>query len=138
MTFLRAIIFTVTLAFGFILSGNLAGIEKVREGSADIATSIINSFQDKALTADTEISASTSAVSRYATVKTAKYLTVALGVFFGIFSATLIGAGVIGLLGGVLFSPEIASVPALADAAVSISGTVSALWADLLAKISDR
>ena len=133
MIFIRAIIFTVALAFGFILSGSLAGIEKIREGATDLTTSLISSFQDRELTADTD----SSVISRFATVKTAKYLLLALGLFCGIFTATLVGAGVIGLLGGVLFSPEIASVPLLADAAVSISGTVSALWADLIAKLAD-
>jgi len=134
--FLRAIIFTVTLAFGFILSGNLDGIEKIREGASDLATSIISSFQDSEIAANTDIGNDTSVVSQYATPTTAKYLLIAIGLLFSIFTATLIGAGVIGLLGGVLFSPEIASVPVLADAAVSISNTVSALWADMLAKIA--
>ena len=138
MIFLRAIIFTLTLAFGFILSGNLAGIEKIRAGATDLTTSIINSLQESELTADADITNDTSGVSKYATVKTAKYLTLAIGIFCGIFTATLIGAGVIGLLGGILFSPEIASVPVLADAAVAISSSVSELWENLLAKIADR
>ena len=136
--FLRAIIFTVALAFGFILSGNLAGIEKIRAGATDLTTSIINSLQERELAADADIANDTSGVSKYATVKTAKYLTVAIGIFCGIFTATLIGAGVIGFLGGILFSPEIASVPVLADAAVAISSSVSELWENLLAKIADR
>ena len=137
MIFLRAIIFTLTLAFGFILSGNLAGIEKIREGATDLTTSIINSFHNREFTSDTNIANDTSIVSRYATVKTAKYLTLALGIFCGMFTATLIGSGVIGLTGGVLFSPEIASVPVLAEAAMSISSTASALWTDLIAKITN-
>lgn len=136
--FLRAIIFTVALAFGFILSGNLAGIEKIRAGATDLTTSIINSLQERELAADADIANDTSGVSKYATVKTAKYLTVAIGIFCGLFTATLIGAGVIGLLGGILFSPEIASFPVLADAAVAISSSVSELWENLLAKIADR
>ena len=136
--FLRAIIFTVALAFGFILSGNLAGIEKIRAGATDLTTSIINSLQERELAADADIANDTSGVSKYATVKTAKYLTVAIGIFCGIFTATLIGAGVIGFLGGILFSPEIASVPVLADAAVAISSSVSELWENLLTKIADR
>ena len=136
--FLRAIIFTVALAFGFILSGNLAGIEKIRAGATDLTTSIINSLQERELAADADIANDTSGVSNYATVKTAKYLTVAIGIFCGLFTATLIGAGVIGLLGGILFSPEIASFPVLADAAVAISSSVSELWENLLAKIADR
>ena len=137
MIFLRAIIFTLTLAFGFILSGNLASIEKIREGATDLTTSIINSFHNREFTSDTNIANDTSIVSRYATVKTAKYLTLALGIFCGMFTATLIGSGVIGLTGGVLFSPEIASVPVLAEAAVSISSTASALWTNLIAKITN-
>ena len=136
--FLRAIIFTVALAFGFILSGNLAGIEKIRAGATDLTTSIINSLQERELAADADIANDTSGVSKYATVKTAKYLTVAIGIFCGIFTATLIGAGVIGLLGGILFSPEIASFPFLADAAVAISSSVSELWDNLIAKLADR
>lgn len=136
--FLRAIIFTVALAFGFILSGNLAGIEKIRAGATDLTTSIINSLQERELAADADIANDTSGVSKYATVKTAKYLTVAIGIFCGLFTATLIGAGVIGLLGGILFSPEIASFPVLADAAVAISSSVSELWENLLTKIADR
>ena len=128
----------MTLAFGFILSGNLAGIEKIRAGATDLTTSIINSLQERELAADADIANDTSGVSKYATVKTAKYLTVAIGIFCGIFTATLIGAGVIGFLGGILFSPEIASVPVLADAAVAISSSVSELWENLLAKIADR
>jgi len=135
---LRAVIFTVTLAFGFILSGNLAGIEKIRSGATDLTASAINSFQKNELATETGIANDTSAVSKYATVKTAKYLALAVGIFCGIFTATLIGAGFIGLLGGILFSPEIASVPFLADAAVSVSSTVSELWANLMAKIADR
>lgn len=137
MTFLRAIIFIVTLAFGFILSGNLAGIEKIRDGASDLATSVISSFQSREFSANTDIIGDSSIVSQYATPTTAKYLLIALGLICGLFTATLIGAGVIGLLGGVLFSPEIASVPFLADAALSISSTVSSLWADLIAKIAE-
>ena len=138
----------MALAFGFILSGNLAGIEKIRAGATDLTTSLINSLQANSLQAnspqETELAAETiiandiSGVSKYATVKTAKYLTVAIGIFCGLFTATLIGAGVIGLLGGILFSPEIASFPVLADAAVAISSSVSELWENLLAKIADR
>ena len=84
--FLRAIIFTVTLAFGFILSGNLTGIEKIRAGATDLTTSIINSLQERELAADADIANDTSGVSKYATVKTAKYLTVAIGIFCGIFT----------------------------------------------------
>ena len=138
MTFLRTIIFTVTLAFGFIFSGNLDGIEKVREGVNDMATSVITGFQDRESTDSSGFSSERSVVSQYVTPTTAKYLLIAIGLICGLFTATLIGAGVIGLLGGVLFSPEIASVPFLADAAVSISSTVSSLWADLLAKITEQ
>jgi len=135
---LRAIIFTVTLAFGFILSGNLAGIDKIREGATDLTTSLISGLQKQELATDTDIGNETSTVvSKYANPTTAKYLLIAIGIICGIFTAKLIGAGVIGLLGGVLFSPEIASVPVLADAAVSISSTVSALWADFLAKVTE-
>jgi len=135
---LRAIIFTVTLAFGFILSGNLAGIDKIREGATDLTTSLISGLQKQELATDTDIGNETSTVvSKYANPTTAKYLLIAIGLICGIFTAKLIGAGVIGLLGGVLFSPEIASVPVLADAAVSISSTVSALWADFLAKVTE-
>jgi len=160
---IRAIIFTVALAFGFILSGSLDGIGKIRAGTTDLASSIINSFQGREITANTnnetgagiggdlnigsdigggfgsDITIATDTnlpqTSDYATPKNAKYLVIAIGVIFGIFTATLVGAGLIGLVGGVLFSPEIASVPFLAEAAVSVSSAVSALWADLITKI---
>jgi len=135
--FIRATIFAVTLAFGFILSGNLAGIEKIREGATELTASVISSFQKQELSATTDVASDTPSVAKYASPTTAKYLLIAIGLIFGIFTATLIGAGVIGLLGGVLFSPEIASVPVLADAAVSISSTVSVWWAELMSKISD-
>lgn len=138
MILIRAAIFTVALAFGFIFSGNLDGIEKIREGSADLATSIVSAFQNQELSESADINSDSSGVVRYLSPTTAKYLLIAVGLIFGIFMATLIGAGVMGLLGGVLFSPEIASVPVLADAAVSVSTTVSALWADLMEKISGR
>ncbi len=138
MIIIRAIIFIVALAFGFILSGNLAGIDKIRDGGTDLAESVISSFQNQELTDAAVIDGDSSAVSKYATATNAKYLLIAMGVFFGVFSATIIGAGVIGLLGGVLFSPEIASVPVLADAAVSISNTVSSLWSDLITKLAEQ
>lgn len=157
MIIIRAIIFTVALAFGFILSGSLDGIGKIRAGTTDLASSVISSFQDRKITTSTDSETSIGIgsdiggdfgsdinigrdinlpnASNYVTTKNAKYLVIAIGLVFGIFTATLIGAGLIGLVGGVLFSPEIASVPFLADAAVSVSSTVSALWADLITKI---
>ncbi len=142
MIFLRAIIFIVTLAFGFIYSGSLDGIEKIREGGTDLAASIISSFQEPEITEGAEIvidlEKEPSVVATYATPTTAKILLIAIGLFCAIFMATLPGAGALGLLGGVLFSPDIASVPVLADAAVSISSTVSALWADFIAKMAER
>jgi len=131
----------------YFYSGS-GGIEKIRAGATDLTTSVINSLQVNSLQAnspqetelatDTDIATDTLGVSKYATVKTAKYLTLAIGIFCGLFTATLIGAGVIGLLGGILFSPEIASVPVLADAAVAISSSVSELWNSLIAKLADR
>lgn len=138
MIIIRSIIFTIALAFGFILSANLDGIEKIREGASDMASSIISAFQNRESSSIDEIDNSLSTVSKYASPTTAKYLLIVAFVIYGFFSATLIGAGVAGLLGGVLFSPEIASIPILSDAAVSISSTVSALWADLMAKLAQQ
>jgi hypothetical protein len=132
---LRSLVFTVALAFGFILSGNLAGIEKIREGGSDMANSIISSFQHTEATV-TDFDRKPSIVSTYINQTNAKYLFIAVVLIFGFFMASLVGAGILGLVSGVLFSPEIASVPFLAQAAVTISDTVSTLWRDLIARLA--
>ena len=137
MIFIRSIIFIVTLAFGFILSGNLAGIEKIREGAADMAESVITAFQHRESDAIPDIGREPSVIATYVTQANAKYLLIAIVLICGFFGASIVSAGVLGLLSGVLFSPEIASVPFLAQAAVTISDTISALWADLIAKIAE-
>lgn len=137
MIFIRSIIFTVTLAFGFILSGNLDGIGKIREGAADMAESVIAAFQNRESTVSTDVGREPSVIGTYVTQTNAKYLLIAIVLICGFFGASIVSAGVLGLLSGVLFSPEIASVPFLAQAAVTISDTVSALWADLIAKIAE-
>jgi len=130
------IVFTITLAFGFILSGNLDGIDKIRDGAGDMANSIVSSFQHSESNVTTEFEQTPSAISTYVNQTNAKYLLIAAVLVFGLFMASLVGAGILGFVAGILFSPEIASVPFLAQAAVAISDTVSTLWSDLIAKLA--
>jgi hypothetical protein len=133
---IRSIVFTITLAFGFILSGNLDGIDKIRDGAGDMANSIVSSFQHSESNVTTEFEQTPSAISTYVNQTNAKYLLIAAVLVFGLFMASLVGAGILGFVAGILFSPEIASVPFLAQAAVAISDTVSTLWSDLIAKLA--
>ena len=73
MFILRPIIFIVTLAFGFVLSQNLDGILKIREGVFDLATSFVGKSQSQEEGA-LELSGPPSDVSKYLAPEYWKYL----------------------------------------------------------------
>jgi hypothetical protein len=131
MFILRPIIFIVTLAFGFVLSQNLDGILKIREGVFDLATSFVEKSPSQESGA-LEISAPTVNVSKYLAPEYWKYGVIVVWLFAGLFTASLVSTLLLGFLGGILFSPEISAVPILSEQAVLLSNAVKDLIRQLV------
>ncbi len=126
MFIVRPIIFIVTLAFGFVLSQNLDGILTIRAGIFELATS----FVEKKQTQDAgtmESSEPPSNVSKYLAPEYWKYGVIIVGLFAGLFTASIISTLLLGFLGGILFSPEISAYPILSENALLISNSVKDL-----------
>ena len=88
MFIVRPIFFIVTLAFGFVLSQNLDGILKIREGVFELATSFVEKKQtQEAGTAG--LIESPSNVSKFLAPEYWKYGVIIVGVFAGLFTASL-------------------------------------------------
>ena len=131
MFILRPIIFIVTLAFGFVLSQNLDGVLKIREGVFDLATAFVEkgpSQEEGSL----ELGGSPLNVSKYLAPEYWKYGVIIVGLFAGLFTASLVSAMLLGFLGGIIFSPEISAVPILSEQAVLISNAVKDLIRQLV------
>ena len=120
MFIVRPIFFIVTLAFGFVLSQNLDGIFKIREGVFDLATSFVEKKQTQEV-GTIGFSEPGSNVSKYLAPEYWKYGVIIVGLFAGLFTASLGSALLLGFLGGILFSPEISAIPLLSENAVLIS-----------------
>lgn len=123
MFIIRPIFFIVTLAFGFVLAQNLDGILKIREGVFELATSFVNKEQPQA-TGSVEFIEPPSSVGKFLAPEYWKYGVIIVGLFAGLFTASMVGALLLGFLGGILFSPEISVIPILSEHAVLISNSV--------------
>ena len=126
MFIVRPIFFIVTLAFGFVLSQNLDGILKIREGVFELATSFVEKKQTQE-TGTAGLIESPSNVSKFLAPEYWKYGVIIVGVFAGLFTASLGSALLLGFLGGILFSPEISAFPILSENALLISNGVKDL-----------
>ena len=126
MFIVRPIFFIVTLALGFVLSQNLDGILKIREGVFDLATSFVEKGQTQE-EGTSGFSEPLSDVSKYLAPEYWKYGVIIVGLFAGLFTASMTGAMLLGFLGGILFSPEISAYPILSEHAVLISNGIKDL-----------
>ena len=126
MFIVRPIFFIITLALGFVLSQNLDGILKIREGVFDLATSFVEKGQTQE-EGTSGFSEPLSDVSKYLAPEYWKYGVIIVGLFAGLFTASLTGAMLLGFLGGILFSPEISAYPILSEHAVLISNGIKDL-----------
>lgn len=126
MFIIRPIFFIVTLALGFVLSQNLDGILKIREGIFELATSFVEKKPVQEAGA-VEFSAPPSNTSKYLAPEYWKYGVIIVGLFAGLFTASMVGALLLGFLGGILFSPEISAIPLLSENAVLISNGIKDL-----------
>ena len=126
MFIVRPIFFIITLALGFVLSQNLDGILKIREGVFDLATSFVEKGQTQE-EGTSGFSEPLSDVSKYLAPEYWKYGVIIVGLFAGLFTASLTGAMLLGFLGGILFSPEISAYPILSEQAVLISNGIKDL-----------
>ncbi len=124
MFIIRPIFFIVTLSLGFVLSQNLDGISKIREGIFELATSFVEKEQTPITTGIAELAEAPSNISRFLAPEYWKYGIIIVGVFAGIFTASWSGALLLGFIGGILFSPEIASYPILSEYALLISNSL--------------
>ena len=126
MFIVRPIFFIITLALGFVLSQNLDGILKIREGVFDLATSFVEKGQTQE-EGTSGFSEPLSDVSKYLAPEYWKYGVIIVGLFAGLFTASMTGAMLLGFLGGILFSPEISAYPILSEHAVLISNGIKDL-----------
>ena len=126
MFIVRPIFFIITLALGFVLSQNLDGILKIREGVFDLATSFVEKGQTQE-EGTSGFSEPLSDVSKYLAPEYWKYGVIIVGLFAGLFTASMTGAMLLGFLGGILFSPEISAYPILSEQAVLISNGIKDL-----------
>ena len=126
MFIVRPIFFIITLALGFVLSQNLDGILKIREGVFDLATSFVEKGQTQEA-GTSGFSEPLSDVSKYLAPEYWKYGVIIVGLFAGLFTASMTGAMLLGFLGGILFSPEISAYPILSEHAVLISNGIKDL-----------
>ena len=126
MFIIRPIFFIVTLALGFVLSQNLDGILKIREGVFELATSFVEKQQPQEAGTVAAVEPPSN-VSKYLAPEYWKYGVIIVGLFAGLFTASLTGALLFGILGGILFSPEISTYPILSEHAVLISNGIKDL-----------
>ena len=131
MFIIRPIFFIVALAFGFVLSQNLDGISKIREGIFELATSFVEAKSTQEVST-AEISEPSLDVSKYLAPEYWKYGVIVVGLFAGLFTASIGSALLLGFLGGILFSPEISTYPILSEQAVLISNGVKDLIRQLV------
>ena len=145
MFIIRGALFIVALACSFVMSGNLDGIDQIRGGIADM----VNSFSDNVnienvntenLNTETNapvVGESADGIGKYINPTTLKYFSMLVIVYIGLFRASLFNAIVLGVIGGILFSPEIRQVPVLAEYSVVIDEFVSNIITDIKQRISD-
>ena len=134
MFIIRGAVFFVVLACSFVLSGNLDGIDQIRGGIAIMVSSFsetINTGVDSSVT-----TASKRGIGVYLNPATLKYVAILVIVYIGFFRASLLNAIVLGVITGILFSPEIRQVPILAEHSVIINDFVSNVVADIKQRAS--
>ncbi len=134
MFIIRGAVFVVVLACSFVLSGNLDGIDQIRGGISDM----VNSFS-KTVNTDADVPAiggNETGIGEYLNPTTLKYLAILVFVYIGLFRASFFNAIVLGVIGGILFSPEIRQVPVLAEYSVIIEEFVSNVIADIKQRIA--
>ena len=134
MFIIRGAVFIVVLACSFVLSGNLDGIEQIRGGISNM----VNSFGE---TVDTDVNVPAVGgkevgIGEYINPTTLKYILILVIFYIGLFRASIFNAIILGVIAGILFSPEIRQVPVLAEYSVVIDEFVSNIIADIKQRIA--
>ena len=99
---------------------------------------MVNSFS-KTVDTDADVPAirgNETGIGEYLNPTTLKYLAILVFVYIGLFRASFFNAVVLGVIGGILFSPEIRQVPVLAEYSVIIEEFVSNVIADIKQRIA--